>query len=199
MIRYCIDDSRVLLCYDEITLWMYVCNATLRLNTQLCYMQMTILLLLLWFFLCVIVMENAFRWWRHQMETFTALLAICAGNSPATGEFPIQKPVTRILYIIFDVSLNKRLSKQSWGWWFETPLSPLWRHSNAKCWCHPVWWPALDGYQPSSAGSPHTMPTQATDEQRLAFIIAVFYAWVRFITWHFVIFVRFDIMISTYQ
>ena len=27
-------------------------------------------------------------WWRHQMETFSALLVICAGNSPVTGEFP---------------------------------------------------------------------------------------------------------------
>ena len=36
-------------------------------------------------------------WWRHQMETFTALLAICAGNSPVTGEFPAQRPVTRSL------------------------------------------------------------------------------------------------------
>ena len=31
----------------------------------------------------------------HQMETFSALLAVCAGNSPATGEFPTQRPVTR--------------------------------------------------------------------------------------------------------
>ena len=28
------------------------------------------------------------RWWRHQMETFFALLALCVGNSPVTGEFP---------------------------------------------------------------------------------------------------------------
>ena len=34
-------------------------------------------------------------WWRHQMETFSALLAICAGNSPVPGEFPTQRPVTR--------------------------------------------------------------------------------------------------------
>ena len=34
-------------------------------------------------------------WWRHQMETFSALLAICAGNSPVSGEFPAQRPVTR--------------------------------------------------------------------------------------------------------
>ena len=27
-------------------------------------------------------------WWRNQMETFSALLAICAGNSPVPGEFP---------------------------------------------------------------------------------------------------------------
>ena len=27
-------------------------------------------------------------WWRHQMETFSALLAICAGNSSVPGKFP---------------------------------------------------------------------------------------------------------------
>ena len=52
-------------------------------------------------------------WWRHQMETFSALLAICAGNSPVSGEFPAQRPVTRSFDIIFDVHLNKQLSKQS--------------------------------------------------------------------------------------
>ena len=69
-------------------------------------------------------------WWRHQMETFSALLAIGAGNSPVTGEFPIQRPVTRSFDVFFDLRLSKRLSKQSWGWWFETPSRPLWRHSN---------------------------------------------------------------------
>ena len=42
-------------------------------------------------------------WWRHQMETFSALLAICAGNSPASGEFPAQRPVTRSFDVFFDV------------------------------------------------------------------------------------------------
>ena len=64
--------------------------------------------------------------WRHQMETFSALLAICAGNSPVTGEFPTQRPVTRR----FDVFFDQRLSKQWWGGWFETPWGPLWRHCN---------------------------------------------------------------------
>ena len=27
-------------------------------------------------------------WWRHQIETFSASLALCSWNSPATGEFP---------------------------------------------------------------------------------------------------------------
>ena len=43
----------------------------------------------------------------------SALLAIC--------EFPAQRPVTQSLDVFVDLRLNKRLSKQSWGWWFETP------------------------------------------------------------------------------
>ena len=69
-------------------------------------------------------------WWRHQMETFSASLALCVRNSPVTGEFPAQRPVTRNFDVFFDLRLNKRLSKQSWGWWFETQPLPLWSHSN---------------------------------------------------------------------
>ena len=60
------------------------------------------------------------------METFSASLAICAGNSPVPGEFPAQKPETRS----FDLHLNKRLSKQSCGCWFKMISRPLWRHCN---------------------------------------------------------------------
>ena len=69
-------------------------------------------------------------WWRHQMETFSTLLTICAENSPVTGEFPAQRPVTRSFDVFFDLRLNKRLSKRWWGWWFETPSRQLWRHCN---------------------------------------------------------------------
>ena len=69
-------------------------------------------------------------WWRHQMETFSALLAICAGNPPGTGEVPAQRPVTRSFDVFFDLHLNKWLSKESWGLWFETQTRPLWRHCN---------------------------------------------------------------------
>ena len=69
-------------------------------------------------------------WWRHQMETFPALLAFCAGNSPVTGEFTAQRPLTRSFDIFFNLRLNKRLNKQSWDWWFETSSCPLWRRCN---------------------------------------------------------------------
>ena len=52
-----------------------------------------------------------YPWWRHQKETFSALLAICAGNSPVPGEFPTQRPVTRSFDVFSDLRLNKRLSK----------------------------------------------------------------------------------------
>ena len=71
-------------------------------------------------------------WWRQQMETFSTLLAICAGNSPVPGEFPTQRPVTRSFDVYFDLRPNKRLCKQSWGWWFETLSWSLWRHCNGN-------------------------------------------------------------------
>ena len=79
--------------------------------------------------------DIALSWWRHQMEIFSALLALCAGNSPVTGEFPSQRPVTGCFYVFFDLGLIKRLSKQSWGWWFKTPSRSLWRHCNVISSC----------------------------------------------------------------
>ena len=61
--------------------------------------------------------------WKH-----FGLLAQCAGNSPVTGEFPSQRPVTRSFDVFFDLSLNKWLSKQSKRRWFETPSRSLWHH-----------------------------------------------------------------------
>ena len=68
--------------------------------------------------------------WRHQMETYSALLAICAGNSPVPGKLPTQRPVTQSFDVFFDLLLNKQLSKQPWGSWFETLSCPLWRQRN---------------------------------------------------------------------
>ena len=54
------------------------------------------------------------------------------GEFTGTGEFPAQRPVTRSLDVFFDVGLNKWLSKQPWGWRFETPSWSLWRHRNSN-------------------------------------------------------------------
>ena len=76
-------------------------------------------------------MENTWKWWwRHQMETFSALLASCAGNSPVTDEFLAQSPVTWSFDVFSDLPLNQQLSKQWKRWWFETPSLSLWRHCN---------------------------------------------------------------------
>ena len=65
--------------------------------------------------------ENIFRVTGH----------LC-GESTGPRWIPVQRPVTRSFEVFFDLHPNKRLSKQWWGWWFETPSSPLWRHRNAK-------------------------------------------------------------------
>ena len=71
-------------------------------------------------------------WWRHRIETFSALLALCAGNSLVTGEFPSQRPVTRSFNVFFDLRLNKRLSEQPRCRWSETPSRSFWRHCNVN-------------------------------------------------------------------
>ena len=54
------------------------------------------------------------------------------------GEFtcprwiPHTKASDAELWCFCDLRLDKRLRKQSWGWWLETPLGPLWRHCNGK-------------------------------------------------------------------
>ena len=52
------------------------------------------------------------------------------GEFTGPGEFPTQRPVTRSFDVFFDLRLNKRLSEQPWGWWFETPSWSLWRQCN---------------------------------------------------------------------
>ena len=71
-------------------------------------------------------------WWRHQMETFSVLLAFCAGNSPVNYEFPTQRPVTQRFDVLFDLRLHQQLSKQWRRQWFEMPSCSFWRHCNVE-------------------------------------------------------------------
>ena len=79
-----------------------------------------------WSIVFCVVWYRTISWWRNQMETFSALLALCEGNPPVSGEFPLQRPVTRSFHVFFDLRLNKRLSKQSRRQSFETPSWSLW-------------------------------------------------------------------------
>ena len=73
---------------------------------------------LLWVIMMTLSNRNIFHVTEHLCGEFTG-----------PGEFPTQRPVTRSFDVFFDLRLNKRLSKQ-WGWWFEMPSRPLWRHHN---------------------------------------------------------------------
>ena len=81
--------------------------------------------------------------WLILIETCMKYLMMTSSNGnifrvtgPLCGEFtgrrwiPSQRPVTRSFDVFFDLRLNKRLSKQSWGWWFETPSRSLLRQCN---------------------------------------------------------------------
>ena len=66
-------------------------------------------------------------WWRHQMETFSALPNLFEGNPSVAGGFSSQRLLTRSFGVFLDQRLNKRLSKQSRRRWFETPSRSIWR------------------------------------------------------------------------
>ena len=60
------------------------------------------------------------------------------GEFTGPGEFPTQMPVARSFDVFFDLRLNNRLSKHSWGWWFKTLSWSLWRHHNESA-CVTIW------------------------------------------------------------
>ena len=71
--------------------------------------------------------DDVIKW-----KQISVLLALCAGNSPVTGDFFAQRSMTRRFDVFFDLRLNKRLSKQSWGWWCETPSRSFWRYPDVE-------------------------------------------------------------------
>ena len=68
------------------------------------------------------------------MKTFSALLDLCEGNLRVTGEFPLQRPVTRSFDVFIDLCLDKRLNKQSRSRWFEMPSLSSLRHCSGVNW-----------------------------------------------------------------
>ena len=104
-------------------------------------------------------------WWRHQMETVSTLLALCAGNSPVTGEFASQKPVTRSFDVFFDLCLKN-------GWANNPYIGDLrchWTHYDVTVMgnrkyvdrnsaTNPGTTARHDNHRPHSAPPPHLHP-----------------------------------------
>ena len=107
----------------------------------------------------------AMAWWRHQMETFSTLLALCARNSRVTSEVPSQRSGMRSFDVFFDLRLNKRLSKQSWGWWFETLSRSLWRHGNGIGTSCRMWPRSIRKQHPGTGKIPVAIKTARSDHE----------------------------------
>ena len=82
--------------------------------------------------------ENIFRVAGPLCGAFTGHRSIARLCGEFTGHrsIPRKRPVTRSFDVFFDLRQNKRLSKHSWGWWFETPSPSLWRHNNGVETCY---------------------------------------------------------------
>ena len=105
LVSYFHFNSGFLFIYSDVVLvCITICNTSQRLCTRFVMMSSN---------------GNIFRVTGHLCGEFTG-----------PGEFPAQRPVTRSFDVFFDLRLNKRSSKQPWGWWFETPPWSLWRHCN---------------------------------------------------------------------
>ena len=66
-----------------------------------------------------------YTWWRHQMETFSALLALCAGNSPVIGEFPHEGQWRwTLMFSLIYASINS---------WVNNREASYLRHHHAHC------------------------------------------------------------------
>ena len=89
------------------------------------------------------------RWTEPVLRCSCSMMTSSNGNifrvtGPLCGEFTCPRGIPRTkasdaeLQFFFDLRPNKLLSKQSWGWWIETPSHPLWRHLNGAI----FWLPA---------------------------------------------------------
>ena len=88
----------------------------------------------IWGRLSLMRCPSSMKYWLYMMTSsngniFRVTGPLC-GEFTGPGEFPTQRPVTRSFDVFFDLRLNKRLSKHSWGWWFETLSWSLWSHHN---------------------------------------------------------------------
>ena len=98
-----------------------------------------------------IVTQSREKWYLTRLVSIYSMMTSSNGNIfrvtgslcaefTGPGVFPTQRPVTRSFGVFFDLLLNKPLSKQQWGWWFETPSWSLWRQCNARAYSRQIVW-----------------------------------------------------------
>ena len=63
-------------------------------------------------------------------ENIFRVTGLLCGEFTGHRSIPLTKASDAELWCFVDLRLNKRLNKQPWGWWFETPSRSSWRHSN---------------------------------------------------------------------
>ena len=82
--------------------------------------------------------------WKH----FSRYWPFVRGIHRSPVNFPHKGQGRGSLMFSLICALNKQLSKQSWGWWFETPSRLLWRHCNVLdvIWCSATPWGVLIVY-----------------------------------------------------
>ena len=93
-----------------------------------------------WFMLTDWQYQSRIEWQLHITDAIMTSwnVNIFHVTGPLCGDFtgdqwlPLTKTGNAEFDVFFDLRLNKRLSKQSWDWWFEMPSCPLWRHCNGK-------------------------------------------------------------------
>ena len=74
-------------------------------------------------------------WWRHHRKHFPRYWPFVRGIHRSSVNSSHKGQWREALIFSLSCALNKRLSKQSWGWWFETPSRSLWRHCNENRRC----------------------------------------------------------------
>ena len=127
-----------------------------------------------------LVKKMLLTWLLHMMTSsngniFRVTGPLC-GEFTGPGEFPTQRPVTRGIDVFFDLRLNKRLSKQPWGWWFETLSWSLW------CQCNDCMFQWLLGCTRTQSWSLDRFPYDYIAKHIMAdFINRRYYIYVRFL------------------
>ena len=112
-IWHCVMDVLVYFCLDlsqsnfEPSRWKSSADWVPQIYVNYCFLQISS---------SDLTKMRAYTWWRHQMEAFSALMAVCAGNSPVTGEFPAQRPVTRaLMFSLICAWTNGRVNNRKGG------------------------------------------------------------------------------------